>query len=117
MALATRRYAAKARKLPQRSCVSCGLTTDKRELVRVVRTPAGVIEVDPTGKKAGRGAYLCRSEKCWQQALKKNRLSSSLHAAISEEDKRSLLQYALAQAEVWPSQSIGIGPKRSYDYK
>lgn len=94
------------KKVPQRSCVGCGRTTDKRDLVRIVRTPAGVIEADPTGKKAGRGAYLCRSEQCWQQAIKRNRLAHNLNISISEEQKQTLLAYMASQSATWQTADI-----------
>ena len=52
--------------VPQRTCVVCRSERGKRELVRIVRTPAGAVQVDPTGKVAGRGAYLCKARLCWQ---------------------------------------------------
>lgn len=66
------------RKPAIRSCVACGRSTDKRELVRVVRGPDGVVTVDPTGKRSGRGAYLCASEACLESALKARRLERGL---------------------------------------
>ena len=51
----------KPRKIPQRQCVGCRTMTDKRELVRIVKTPEGEIVLDTTGKKSGRGAYVCRN--------------------------------------------------------
>lgn len=70
---------------PRRSCVACRQVKAKRELLRVVRTPAGRIEVDVTGKLAGRGAYLCRDHTCLNQALKQRKLDRALGAAISPE--------------------------------
>lgn len=84
----------KVRHTPQRTCVACQQTTAKRELVRVVRTPAGSVEVDPTGKKSGRGAYLCKDLGCWQLALKKDRLNRTLKAKLTSEEKEVLLEYA-----------------------
>ncbi len=52
--------------VPQRTCVVCRSERGKRELVRIVRTPDGAVRVDPTGKVAGRGAYLCKARPCWQ---------------------------------------------------
>lgn len=101
MAVAARRPQGQVRRLPQRTCVGCGRTTAKRELVRVVRTLAGRVEVDPTAKKAGRGAYLCRREECWRQALKRSRLDHALRAAAPEEDRRALLEYVAAQQASW----------------
>ncbi len=80
----------RARRLPQRTCVACRSTTAKRELVRLVRTPAGQIEVDPTGKKPGRGAYLCRRPECWQEALRRDRLSHALRSKLTEADREGL---------------------------
>ena len=86
--------------VPLRTCVVCGAKTGKRELVRVVRTQAGSVQVDSTGKKPGRGAYLCHDQSCWDKALKKNRLDHTLRGPISSEDKLTLQQYAQQVAEV-----------------
>jgi len=75
---------------PQRTCVACRTTTDKRELVRLVRTAEGRVEVDPTGKKAGRGAYLCRRPQCWQEAVTKDRLSHALRVKLTQTDREAL---------------------------
>jgi predicted RNA-binding protein YlxR (DUF448 family) len=64
--------------------------------VRVVRTAAGTIEVDETGKKPGRGAYLCKTPECWDKALKSKMLEYALKTAISMEDKAALQAYAAA---------------------
>ena len=66
--------AGKVRTPPQRTCVGCGAVRGKREMVRVVRTPAGAVVADPTGKLAGRGAYLCAQEECWKLGLAKGRV-------------------------------------------
>jgi predicted RNA-binding protein YlxR (DUF448 family) len=76
---------AKVRKIPQRMCVGCREMKNKRELLRVVRTPEGNIEVDPTGKRAGRGAYLCPDPECLHQAVKGKRLQKALEQEISTE--------------------------------
>jgi predicted RNA-binding protein YlxR (DUF448 family) len=65
----------------------------KRELLRIVRTPQGHVEMDPTGKKSGRGAYLCATRSCWTTALKKKRLEQELETTISEEDRAALEAY------------------------
>ncbi len=75
----------KKRKIPQRMCVGCGTGRDKRELVRIVRTPEGEVQVDPTGKKSGRGAYLCPNPDCLQEALKRKKLDRALKTSLSEE--------------------------------
>ncbi|MGQ9572372.1 MAG: RNase P modulator RnpM [Dehalococcoidia bacterium] len=82
------------RHVPQRTCVACRHTTAKRDLVRIVRTLQGRVEIDPTGKKSGRGAYLCKAQHCWQLALKKDRLDYALKTKLTPEEKESLLQYA-----------------------
>lgn len=87
---------------PQRTCVGCGAVRDKRDMVRVVRTPQGTVEADPTGKKAGRGAYLCAREECWRLGLDKGRLERSLKTKIAPEHAAALRAYAagLGLAEV-----------------
>lgn len=80
-----------AKKKPQRTCIACRQMLDKRELCRVVRTPAGEIILDDTGKLAGRGAYLCRNVACLQKALKSRALERALKQPLSEELKEELL--------------------------
>jgi len=79
--------------IPLRSCIVCRQVKPKRELVRVVRTLAGEIEVDSTGKKAGRGAYLCRSRSCWEMAFTRKSLEHALQTTISPESKAALAQF------------------------
>ncbi len=90
--------------VPQRTCVACHQVKPKRELLRIVRTPQGRVEMDPTGKKSGRGAYLCATRSCWTTALKKKRLEQELETTISEEDRAALESYAatLPQPEAAP---------------
>ncbi len=76
---------AKLRKIPQRMCVGCREMKNKKDLIRVVRTPDGAIEVDPTGKKSGRGAYLCPSQDCFNQAVKGKRLQKALEHDVAPE--------------------------------
>jgi predicted RNA-binding protein YlxR (DUF448 family) len=90
----TKRVAGPRRHVPQRTCVACRCTTVKRELIRIVRTPEGSVEVDPTGKRSGRGAYLCSRVECWQEALRKDRLSSALRTKLSEKDRERLRAHA-----------------------
>ena len=80
--------------VPQRTCVACRTTEAKRGLVRVVRTTGGTVEVDETGKKPGRGAYLCRVRECWDTALARKSLEYALKTPISAEDKAALQAYA-----------------------
>ncbi len=101
----------KAHRVPQRTCVACHQTTAKRELVRIVRTPAASVEVDPTGKKSGRGAYLCKAQRCWQVALKKDRLSRALKVKLAPEEKESLLEYS----HLFVPASEGVPPSGKSD--
>jgi hypothetical protein len=89
---------ARPRHIPQRTCVACRRTTAKRELVRIVRTPEGGVEVDPTGKRSGRGAYLCTAPDCWRLAIQRGRLDRALKTGISAQDKEAILQYAQSLA-------------------
>lgn len=77
------------RKIPQRTCVACGTTRDKRDLVRVVRSPEGTALVDPTGKRSGRGAYVCRDAACVERGLK-GRLQHVLEIPIGEDVAEAL---------------------------
>jgi predicted RNA-binding protein YlxR (DUF448 family) len=81
------------RHIPQRTCVACGKTEAKRQLVRLVRVAGGVVEVDLTGRKTGRGAYLCATAECWKNVLKRDRLEHSLRTAITSVNRERLLQY------------------------
>ncbi|HON41667.1 MAG TPA: YlxR family protein [Bacillota bacterium] len=81
----------KVRKTPQRTCVGCGKVTDKRSLVRIVRSPEGDVVVDPTGKRSGRGAYVCAARECLQRALRTGKLSKALETAVPEDVVAALL--------------------------
>jgi len=76
----------KQRKVPTRTCTGCATSSDKRQFVRFVRTPEGHVEVDPTGKANGRGAYLCADADCFEMARKRRRLDSALRVALKEDD-------------------------------
>lgn len=75
----------KIRKVPQRQCLGCNEHKPKRELLRVVRSPEGEISLDFTGKKSGRGAYICHDLRCLKKARKSRRIDRSLDCSISEE--------------------------------
>lgn len=75
----------KKRKTPLRMCVGCRDMFDKRQLIRIVRTPEGSVEVDPTGRKNGRGAYVCRRPECLQRAVKSGQLQRSLKTEVPAE--------------------------------
>ncbi len=69
---------ARPRAVPMRTCVACRTSSSKRDLVRIVRTPDGRVVPDPSGRLAGRGAYLCADGSCWGAALDKGALSRAL---------------------------------------
>lgn len=73
------------RKVPVRTCIGCGLTAPKRDLLRIVRTPDGDVQIDITSKKSGRGAYICKNESCFNKAIKGNKLSKALETDLSKE--------------------------------
>jgi predicted RNA-binding protein YlxR (DUF448 family) len=89
-----RKSSSPAKHIPQRSCVACGEVRPKRELVRLVRVPGGGVEVDPSGRKAGRGAYLCPVPDCWQAGLKKGRLEYVLRTKITQDNRQKLIKYS-----------------------
>lgn len=73
------------RKVPLRKCVACQEMMPKKELIRVVRTPSGEVEIDLTGKKAGRGAYLCGKVSCFKLAKKTKALDRALKQSVGDE--------------------------------
>lgn len=75
----------KIKKIPLRMCTGCSEMKPKKELIRVVKSPEGEVSVDLTGKKSGRGAYVCKSVECLEKSFKTRRLSRNLDTAISEE--------------------------------
>ena len=72
------------RKLPERKCLGCSQSKPKKELIRVVRSPEGEIFLDFTGKKSGRGAYVCHSLDCLKKARKAKRLEAQLKSTIPD---------------------------------
>ena len=73
------------KKVPERQCLGCNEHKPKREMLRVVRTPDGEILLDFTGKKSGRGAYICRDAGCFKKARKSKRIDRSLDVTIPDE--------------------------------
>ncbi len=86
------------KKIPQRVCVGCQSSAPKRELLRIVRTPEGAIEVDPTGKKSGRGVYLCPREECVERAVKAKRLEKALQGSVGPQVLEALRGQVVAKA-------------------
>jgi len=75
----------KAKKIPQRMCTGCMEMKPKKELIRIVRNKEGEVSLDLTGKRPGRGAYLCRNIQCFEKSFKTKRLERNLGTKISEE--------------------------------
>jgi predicted RNA-binding protein YlxR (DUF448 family) len=75
----------KQKKLPERMCAGCQARKAKKELIRVVRSPEGEISLDLTGKKSGRGVYICPAAECLKKARKARRLERALECAIPDE--------------------------------
>jgi len=84
---------AKSKHLPQRTCIACRQIKEKKALIRLVRAENGVAEVDISGKKPGRGAYLCPKKVCWESVLKKNRLEYALRTKLSDDNRQILIEY------------------------
>lgn len=81
---------ARTKHIPLRTCIGCRSVRDKRSMVRIVRTPDGHVQIDPTGKLSGRGAYLCGDAACLALTLRMRKLERALHASIDRETERSL---------------------------
>lgn len=73
------------KKIPQRKCIGCNISKDKKELIRVVKNNQGEISIDLTGKKAGRGAYICKDIKCLKLAQKAKKLEKAFECQIENE--------------------------------
>ena len=86
------------KRIPQRKCVGCGITKNKSDLIRVVRSPGKdgselpEISIDLKGKKSGRGAYICKDENCLKKAAKAKKFDRSLEISISDEILGDLLR-------------------------
>lgn len=80
----------KIKKIPQRTCIGCKVVKPKKELIRIVRSPEGEVFVDPTGKKSGRGAYICPSIECLEKAFKGSLLAQALEFELTSEIKDNL---------------------------
>ena len=76
---------AAVKKIPMRMCLGCNEMKPKKELIRAVKSPEGEISIDLTGKKSGRGAYICRSSECFRLARKARRFEKAFSCQISEE--------------------------------
>ena len=82
----------KPKKVPMRMCVGCREMKPKKELIRVVRSPEGEVSLDPSGKKPGRGAYVCRDAACLGRAIRQRQMERQLEVSISPEVAAQLQQ-------------------------
>lgn len=82
------------RHIPERTCVACRTRGQKRGLIRLVRTAEGQVTVDPTGRRPGRGAYLCATRACWEAALKRKALNRALRTVLTPAEVAALQAYA-----------------------
>lgn len=80
--------------VPQRTCVGCRQVRPKREMVRIVRTPNQGVQIDESGKRSGRGAYLCRNRGCWETALGKKDLEHVLKITLTDEEQSALRAFS-----------------------
>lgn len=89
---------ARIKKVPQRICVGCRQTKGKKELIRIVRTPDQQVVIDPTGKRSGRGAYICRNIACLQAALAGKHLQRALKSEVPFEVVEDLIKSLSGEA-------------------
>ena len=88
----------RTKKIPMRQCLGCNEHKPKIELLRVVRSPEGEISLDFTGKKSGRGAYICKSVKCLNKAVKSHRIDRNLECTVPD-DVYDRMEKELAENE------------------
>lgn len=90
----SKRSGPRPKHVPQRTCVVCRDTGAKRALTRIVRTSEGTIEVDLSGRKNGRGAYLCDRQECWERAVSTPILARALKTTPTEQAMKQLHEFA-----------------------
>jgi uncharacterized protein len=95
------RKTGKRRHIPRRTCVACREVLPKRSMIRIVHSPQGVL-IDPTGKMAGRGAYLHNQRSCWERGLK-GALASALKIELTHEDRERLLVFVATLPDKEPT--------------
>ena len=96
------------KKIPIRTCVGCGTERPKAELIRIIRTPDGRIDIDPTLKKNGRGAYLCPDPDCLEKAIRRKGLQRALETGVSPEVYEALKQVLTAENVPAAAESRGL---------
>jgi len=91
----TKQQGPRPKHIPQRTCIACRRTDAKRGLIRLMRLPDGHVAIDPTGKRSGRGAYLCAERTCWETAIKRKAIARALKLAqLDPADEHMLATYA-----------------------
>lgn len=105
----------KTRKIPLRKCTGCQEMKEKRELIRIVRNDENEFFLDTTGKKPGRGAYICKSEECLLKAKKSKGLERSFKMAVPEEVYESLSEQLKLIQEEKLRQEIEASKKRLWE--
>jgi len=101
--------------VPQRTCIACRALRPKRDMVRIVRLPAldeTRVVIDETGKRNGRGAYLCRQQECWEKALARQQLERALQVTLTEQDQAHLREYASGLPQHLVTRPDETGEKR-----
>jgi len=81
---------ARVKHVPTRTCIGCGTARAKRELVRIVRAPDGSVSADPTGRRAGRGAYVCADPACLEKGLAGGQLARALEIPVASDSREAL---------------------------
>ncbi len=95
--------------IPQRTCIACRKVGGKRGLVRLVRTVEGGVEIDASGKKAGRGAYLHPLRICWESGLKGSRVEQALRVKLTPANRQALQEYGQSLPAAEPDQGTAAG--------
>jgi predicted RNA-binding protein YlxR (DUF448 family) len=106
---------ARARAAPRRTCVVCRATTAKRDLHRIVRSPTGTVAYDPTGKAAGRGAYLCGRPDCLETAVRRRSIQRALKLTDAEAATAAVQALRNRMMDVWSGSADRPAPRSSDD--
>ena len=101
--------------VPIRTCVSCREPGAKRGLIRIVRTPAGDVQIDPTGRMNGRGAYLCYKPACWQRATHAPILNRALNTQLSPESLSTLAEFAAGLSSEEARDTVANSPEETHE--
>lgn len=89
----------RSRHIPLRSCIACRIRSDKRALFRIVRSPEGVVSLDPTGKVPGRGSYTCLSVECAHTIARRRLLDRAFKTSVPDDVYQRLVEAALRRAD------------------